>query len=140
MSCLLTTRILAVDGKTDLDRDMVLASRAELVMYGAIGSLPRPDLLPAFDTEISEVPSTANPLGMRGGSEGSITPGLAAVANAIVDALAEFGVEHIELPATPEHVWNAIRIARRREGTLALQQPSDDHGFSGGPVPGSWNA
>ena len=60
-----------------------------------------------------EVPSTTNPLGMRGGSEGGITPGLAAVANAVVDALAEFGVEHIELPATPERVWNAIRSARR---------------------------
>jgi hypothetical protein len=46
-------------------------------------------------------------------SEGGITPGLAAVANAIVDALAEFGVEHIELPAAPERVWNAIRAARR---------------------------
>src|SRR6516162_1656717 len=50
-------------------------------------AMPRADLLPAFDTEISEVPSTTNPLGMRGGSEGGITPGLAAVANAIVDAL-----------------------------------------------------
>ncbi|MBO0735968.1 MAG: xanthine dehydrogenase family protein molybdopterin-binding subunit [Alphaproteobacteria bacterium] len=74
--------------------------------------MPRADLLPAFDTEISEVPSTTNPLGMRGGSEGGITPGLAAVTNAIVDALTEFGVEHIELPATPERVWNAIRAAR----------------------------
>ena len=83
-------------------------------------AMPRADLLPAFDTEISEVPSTTNPLGMRGGSEGGITPGLAAVANAIVDALAEFGVEHIELPATPERVWNAIRAARRREGARAL--------------------
>jgi aerobic carbon-monoxide dehydrogenase large subunit len=78
-------------------------------------AMPRADLLPAFDTEISEVPSTTNPLGMRGGSEGGITPGLAAVANAIVDALMEFGVEHIDLPATPESVWNAIRMARRRE-------------------------
>jgi len=43
-------------------------------------AMPRADLLPAFDTEISEVPSTTNPLGMRGGSEGGITPGLAAVA------------------------------------------------------------
>jgi tRNA synthetases class II (D, K and N) len=75
-------------------------------------AMPRADLLPAFDTEISEVPSTTNPLGMRGGSEGGITWGLAAVANSIVDALAEFGVEHIELPATPERVWNAIRTAR----------------------------
>src|SRR4051812_27800722 len=74
-------------------------------------AMPRADLLPFFDTEISEVPSTTNPLGMRGGSEGGITPGLAAVANAIVDALSEFGVEHIELPATPERVWRAIRAA-----------------------------
>jgi aerobic carbon-monoxide dehydrogenase large subunit len=83
-------------------------------------ALPRADLLPAFDTEISEIPSTTNPLGMRGGSEGGITPGLAAVANAIVDALAEFGVEHIDLPATPERVWNAIRMALRRQGTQTL--------------------
>jgi carbon-monoxide dehydrogenase large subunit len=88
-------------------------------------ALPRADLLPCFDTEITEVPSTTNPLGMRGGSEGGITPGLAAVANAVVDALAEFGVEHIELPATPERVWNAIQAARRngaeqRESRRAL--------------------
>jgi hypothetical protein len=61
-------------------------------------ALPRADNLPLFQTEISEVPSTTNPLGMRGGSEGGITPGLAVVANAIVDALREFGIEHIELP------------------------------------------
>jgi carbon-monoxide dehydrogenase large subunit len=61
---------------------------------------------------------------MRGGSEGGITPGLATVANAIVDALAELGVEHIELPATPERVWNAIRAARGNEA----------EGREGGPV------
>src|SRR5579884_3051273 len=75
-------------------------------------AVPRADRLPLFTTEISEVPSTTNPLGMRGGSEGGITPGLAAVANAIVDALNEFGVEHIELPATPERIWRAIRSSR----------------------------
>ncbi len=72
-------------------------------------AIPRADMLPSFATEISEVPSTTNPLGLRGGGEGGTTPALAAVANAIVDALAEFGVEHIELPATPERVWRAIR-------------------------------
>jgi aerobic carbon-monoxide dehydrogenase large subunit len=76
-------------------------------------AMPRADLLPAFDTGVSEVPSTTNPLGMRGGGEGGITPGLAAVANAVVDALAEFGVEHIELPASPERIWNGIRTAHR---------------------------
>jgi carbon-monoxide dehydrogenase large subunit len=74
-------------------------------------ALPRADSLPFFQSEISEVPSTTNPLGMRGGSEGGITPGLAVVANAIADALSEFGIEHIELPATPERIWKAIQIS-----------------------------
>jgi len=74
-------------------------------------AMPRADAFPAFTTEISEVPSTTNPLGLRGGGEGGTTPALGAVANAIVDALAELGVEHIELPATPERVWEAIRAA-----------------------------
>ena len=74
-------------------------------------ALPRADHFPLFHTEISEVPSTTNPLGLRGGGEGGTTPALGAVVNAIVDALAELGVEHIELPATPERVWRAIRAA-----------------------------
>src|SRR5499433_3421595 len=78
-------------------------------------AMPRAGLLPLFDTEISEVPSTTHPLGIRGGSEGGITPGLAAVANAVVDALAEFGVRHIELPATPERIWHSIRAARQSD-------------------------
>ena len=57
------------------------------------------------------MPSTTNPLGLRGGGEGGTTPALGAVVNAIVDALAELGVEHVELPATPERVWEAIRKA-----------------------------
>jgi carbon-monoxide dehydrogenase large subunit len=76
-------------------------------------ALPRADMLPAFTTEISEVPSTSHPLGLRGGGEGGTTPALGAVVNAIVDALAELGVEHIEMPATPERVWQAIQDAGR---------------------------
>ena len=76
-------------------------------------ALPRADMLPSFTTEISEVPSTSHPLGLRGGGEGGTTPALGAVMNAICDALAELGVEHIEMPATPERVWQAIQTARR---------------------------
>ena len=76
--------------------------------------LPRADDLPRFTTEISEVPATTNQLGLRGGGEGGTTPALGAVVNAIVDALAELGVEHIEMPATPERVWRAIQDSRRR--------------------------
>jgi carbon-monoxide dehydrogenase large subunit len=72
-------------------------------------AMPRADQFPFFKTEISEIPSTTNPLGMRGGGEGGTTPALAAVANAICDAL---DIEHIELPATPERVWRAMRLAR----------------------------
>jgi carbon-monoxide dehydrogenase large subunit len=68
-------------------------------------AIPRAGDLPFFRTEISEVASTTHPLGMRGGGEGGTTPALAAVANAICDAL---DVEHVELPATPERVWRLI--------------------------------
>ena len=75
-------------------------------------ALPRADMLPSFTTEISEVPSTSHPLGLRGGGEGGTTPALGSVVNAVCDALAELGVEHIEMPLTPERVWQAIQVAR----------------------------
>jgi carbon-monoxide dehydrogenase large subunit len=50
---------------------------------------------------------------LRGGGEGGTTPALGAVVNAVVDALAEFGVEHLDMPVTPERVWRAIHGAGR---------------------------
>jgi carbon-monoxide dehydrogenase large subunit len=75
-------------------------------------AMPRADLFPFFNTEISEIPSITHPLGIRPAGEGGTTPALAVMVNAIVDALSEFGVTHIEMPATPERVWQAIRAAR----------------------------
>ena len=75
-------------------------------------AMPRADHFPRFDTEITEVPSPANPFGIKPGSEGGTAPAPAVVANAIVDALKHLGVRHIELPATPERVWRAIQAAR----------------------------
>jgi carbon-monoxide dehydrogenase large subunit len=74
-------------------------------------AMPRADTFPELKTALSEVPSPSNRLGVRSGGEGGTTPALAAVINAIVDALAELGVRHIEMPATPERVWRAIRAA-----------------------------
>jgi carbon-monoxide dehydrogenase large subunit len=71
-------------------------------------AMPRADVLPFFTTDISEIPSTTHPLGMRPAGEGGTTPALGVVINAIVDALAEFGVTHMEMPATPERIWRAI--------------------------------
>ncbi len=82
-------------------------------------AMPRAATLPILATALSEVPSPTNRLGVRSGGEGGTTPALAAVINAIVDALAEFGVRHIEMPATPERVWRAIRDARRGGGDTA---------------------
>ncbi|HZO44659.1 MAG TPA: xanthine dehydrogenase family protein molybdopterin-binding subunit [Xanthobacteraceae bacterium] len=76
-------------------------------------TMPRADTLPSFATEIGETPSPLNPLGIRSGGEGGTTPALAVVVNAIVDALSEYGVTHIEMPATPERVWRAINDARK---------------------------
>jgi aerobic carbon-monoxide dehydrogenase large subunit len=72
-------------------------------------AMPRAMDLPMFETAISEVASTTHPLGLRGGGEGGITPALAAIANAIVDGLREFGVTHVDLPATPARIWRAIQ-------------------------------
>ena len=72
-------------------------------------AMPRADMLPSYTTAISEVPSTTHPLGLRPAGEGGTTPALGVVVNAIVDAVAEFGVDHIEMPVTPERIWRAIR-------------------------------
>jgi carbon-monoxide dehydrogenase large subunit len=77
-------------------------------------AMPRADCFPFFATEISEVPCTTHPLGMRPAGEGGTTPALGVVINAVVDALSELGVTHIEMPATPERVWRAIQDARTK--------------------------
>jgi carbon-monoxide dehydrogenase large subunit len=76
-------------------------------------AMPRADAVPPLRTAISEVPASSHPHGIRPGGEGGTTPALGLVVNAIVDALSEFGVTHIEMPATPERVWRAIRKAQQ---------------------------
>ena len=75
-------------------------------------AMPRASDLPFYATELSEVPSSTHPLGIRPAGEGGTVPALAVVINAIVDALSDFGVRHIEMPATPERVWRAIQEAQ----------------------------
>jgi carbon-monoxide dehydrogenase large subunit len=71
-------------------------------------AMPRASGLLSYVTELSEVPCPTHPLGIRPGGEGGTTPALGVVINAIVDALSDFGVTHIEMPATPERIWRAI--------------------------------
>jgi aerobic carbon-monoxide dehydrogenase large subunit len=71
-------------------------------------AMPRASGLPSYATELSEVPSPTHPLGIRPAGEGGTTPALGVVVNAIVDALSDYGVRHVEMPATPERIWRAI--------------------------------
>jgi carbon-monoxide dehydrogenase large subunit len=75
-------------------------------------AMPRSDDLPNLRTEIVEIPSPTNPLGIKSGSEGATTPAPAVVCNALIDALRAFGIRDIKMPATPLTVWQAIQEAR----------------------------
>ncbi len=70
--------------------------------------LPRADDLPAFRFVARETATSRNPLGIKGCGEAGATGSPPAVINAIVDALAPFGVSHLDMPATPEKVWRAM--------------------------------
>jgi carbon-monoxide dehydrogenase large subunit len=75
-------------------------------------AMPRASDLVNYVTEISEVPSSTHPLGIRPAGEGGTVPALAVVINAVVDALWDLSVRHVEMPATPLRVWQAIQAAR----------------------------
>ena len=75
-------------------------------------AIPRADDLPPFRFEIRETPSNANPLGVKGCGETGATFGAPAAMNALLDALKPLGIRHIDMPATPEAVWRAVRAAR----------------------------
>jgi carbon-monoxide dehydrogenase large subunit len=72
-------------------------------------AMPRATDVPFFGLAFNEVPAPNTLLGVKGGGEGGTTAAPPAVINAIVDALSEFGVRHIDMPATPEKIWRAIR-------------------------------
>jgi carbon-monoxide dehydrogenase large subunit len=80
-----------------------------LMDYG----LPRADEVCLFEMEENPVPTKTNPLGVKGAGEAGNVGALAAIMNAVVDALAPLGVTHLDMPATPEKVWRAIRAAQR---------------------------
>jgi carbon-monoxide dehydrogenase large subunit len=75
-------------------------------------ALPRADDLPDIEVELVEVPCASNPLGVKGAGEAGAVGSPPAVINAIIDALAPAGVTHIDMPATPERVWQALHMAK----------------------------
>ncbi len=76
-------------------------------------AMPRAATLSAIDCDSNPVPTKTNPLGVKGAGEAGNVGALPAVANALVDALSPLGIRHVEMPATPERLWRAIRAATR---------------------------
>jgi len=74
-------------------------------------SMPRADTMPEIATTLEEVPCRTNPLGVKGIGESGTIGAPPTVINAILDALHPLGVAHIDMPATPARVWEAIREA-----------------------------
>jgi carbon-monoxide dehydrogenase large subunit len=91
--------------------------------YGADGQLlsgsfmdyamPRADNAPPFAYLSLPDPARTNPLGVKGCGEAGCAGSMTSIMNAVVDALAEFGVTHIDMPATPLRVWEAIRAGEK---------------------------
>jgi aerobic carbon-monoxide dehydrogenase large subunit len=92
---------------TDESGQVVTASFMD---YG----LPRADRVPSLDVELAEDPTSGNPLGVKGGGEGGITPAPAVVINALVHALRDYSIDHVDMPATPARVWAAIHAQQRK--------------------------
>ncbi|MDP6707805.1 MAG: xanthine dehydrogenase family protein molybdopterin-binding subunit [Alphaproteobacteria bacterium] len=95
----------------------------EHTVYGADGQLlagsfmdyglPRADDLPAIGFTLNSTPTTRNPMGVKGCGESGAAGSPPAVMNALVDALRDYGVRHLDMPATPARVWAATRAAER---------------------------
>ena len=75
-------------------------------------ALPRADELPDIEVELLEIPCASNPLGVKGAGEAGAVGSPPAVINAVLDALSDDGVVHIDMPATPERVWKAMSLAK----------------------------
>lgn len=71
--------------------------------------LPRSNDVPFFTFDTNNVPCTTNPLGIKGAGEAGTIGATPSVMNAILDAVKKYGVTHLDMPATPEKIWQAIQ-------------------------------
>ncbi len=94
-----------------LTEDTVYAEDGQLISASFMDyAMPRADLVPFINFETRNVPSTTNAMGMKGAGEAGTIGAAPAAINAVTDALyREYGIEHIEMPASPLRIWNAIQ-------------------------------
>lgn len=99
-------------GQAVLERTAYDASSGQLISGSFMDyALPRADDLPNIEVDLLEVPCVGNPLGVKGAGEAGAVGSPPAMINAIVDALSVDGVTHIDMPATPEKIWQAMSTA-----------------------------
>jgi aerobic carbon-monoxide dehydrogenase large subunit len=75
--------------------------------------MPRAGDFPSFVSELVEVPAKTNPLGIKGIGEAGTIAAPPTVVNAVLDALHDLGVEHLDMPLTPARIWQAVNGAQR---------------------------
>ncbi len=76
-------------------------------------AMPRADDAPSFANGFHSEPATTNPLGVKGCGEAGCSGSMPSVMNALMDALSDYGITHINMPATPLRVWQAIQEAKK---------------------------
>ncbi len=74
--------------------------------------IPTASSLPSFEVDHTETATPENPLGAKGIGEAGTIGSTPAIVNAVIDALAPFGIDHIDMPLTPDKIWTAIKSAR----------------------------
>ena len=85
-------------------------------------TLPNAEQIPEFVVDAVETPSPVNPLGAKGAGEAGCIGGPPTIVNAVLDALAPFGIKTIDMPLRPEKVWTLLQAAR--QGTLKHAEPT----------------
>ena len=75
-------------------------------------AMPRAHDAPMIEVAHHPVPTKSNPIGAKGCGEAGTSGGLPSVANAVIDALSDYGIRHLEMPMTPARIWTAIEKAK----------------------------
>jgi aerobic carbon-monoxide dehydrogenase large subunit len=105
-------QILMEDLRYDPDSGQLLTG--SLTDY----AIPRAADMCRVEVRCNPVPTKTNPLGVKGAGEAGTVGSMPAVANAVIDALSVYGIRHLDMPATPEKVWRAIRAAKDKRASV----------------------
>jgi carbon-monoxide dehydrogenase large subunit len=104
------------------NEQLVCDERAGGLLFGSLmdHGLPHPDEVASFELDVNTVLTKTNVLGVEGAGEAGSVGALAAIINAVAETLSPVDIAHINMPATPERVWYAIRAAGYRALNLLV--------------------